>query len=140
MYQVNNGEVALFQGSAFKENLKNYFSRKKTNESDGSVAQIKAIPASAQKLSGIGSNAWFFLTSETGLPANHFRIRRYNDQQTIDFDGVYASLEFNVNEPFQFTYDSHCAFCHVIQHSKKIKLDMVGSFEAFSLSQKVHSA
>lgn len=140
VYQVLDGKVQLFEGSAFKENLKNYFHRKKINGSNLELKGANVIPAKAQKLSGIGSNAWFLLTSEAGLPLHHFRVRRYNDMREIDFDGVYVSNAINSDIAYQFTYDSHCEFCHVIQDSKKIKLTKVATFASFSLSQKVHSA
>jgi hypothetical protein len=140
VYQVSEGEVELFKGTAFKENLINYFSRKKGNELILGLNFMSAIPPAAQKLSGIGSNAWFELTSEVGLPRHHFRIRRYNDLGKIDFDGVYASEAFNGSQPFRFTYDSHCDFCHVLQDSIKIKLTKIATFASFSLSRKMHSA
>jgi hypothetical protein len=140
VYQIVNGDVQLFKGTAFKENLKNYFSRKKVNELILVLNYTNTIPSTAQKLSGIGSNAWFELTSEERLPLHHFRIRRYNDLGNVDFDGVFVSEVFDTNMSFQFTYDSHCDFCHVLQDSKKIKLKKVATFASFSLSRTMHSA
>ena len=140
VYQVVAGNVQLFKGTAFKENLRNYFSRKKVDELILELNHASVIPATAQKLSGIGSNAWFELTSEDRLPLHHLRVRRYNDLGKIDFDGVFVSEIFDTNQSFQFTYDSHCDFCHVYQASKKIKLTKVATFASFSLSRKMHSA
>ncbi len=138
VYEVYNGTVKLFNGSAFKENLKNYFHRKKEESNDNIT--LPKLPKSAQKLNGIGSNAWFELITDY-LPVNHYRIRRYNDLQEIDFDGVYVTSEgFDAFKSFQFTYDSHCEYCHVIQNNNTIKLKRVASYAEFNLLQKVHSA
>ncbi len=137
VYVVSEGKVKPFNGSALRENLTNYFDKKR---SVFSSEKNREIPSGAQKLSGTGSNAWFELLSEEQLPENHFRIRRYNDLHEIDFDGVYISEELNTGNPFKFTYDSHCAYCHIIQQNKKIKLRCVSSFAAFNSSRKVHSA
>ena len=138
VYEVLDGQITQFGGTAFKENLTNYFHRKNNGVSETSE-QKSLLPASAQELSGIGSKAWFELVQEV-LPKGHFRIRRYSEQQEVDFDGVYVSEEFDGEKPYQFTYDSHCAYCHILQQDKKIKLDCIGTYANFSSSQKVHSA
>ena len=139
VYEVLEGHIRRFGGSAFKENLTNYFDRK-PNLDPSEANFISKLPASAQMLSGIGSNAWFELVQEEGLPSGHFRIRRYNDQHNIDFDGIYVSSKFDASEPYEFTFDSHCGYCHILQNDKKIKLECVGQYTAFSSSQKAHSA
>ena len=150
VYEVFEGEIKPFTGSALKENLTNYFHRKKGNNHSyntrsGEVSEarnqtLNGLPSEAQKLSGTGSNAWFWLTLEEHLPKAHFRIRRYNDLHELDFDGVYFSEAINMDRPFEFTYDSHCAYCHILQAGELIKLDCVGNFKSFSSSQKVRSA
>ena len=139
VYEVFQGHIRRFGGSAFKENLTNYFDRKSSSDVSKGNAILK-LPASAQMLSGIGSAAWFELVQEEGLPLEHFRIRRYNELHDIDFDGVYVSDEFDAAEPYEFTFDSHCGYCHILQQNKKIKLECLGHYSAFSSSQKVHSA
>ncbi len=138
VFETFNGEVKPFKGTAFKENLTNYFDRKKPQCQK--EKNYNGIPKKAQKLSGTGSNAWFELRVEEDLPKFHFRIRRYNDLHELDYDGVYVSEELNPLQSFQFTYDSHCGFCHVIQEGKKIKLEGLTSYSAFSSMQKVRSA
>jgi len=144
VYEVFNGEINLFTGSAFKENLKNYFDKSKPGISHSSITNGDSysplLSIKAQKLSGIGSNAWFELTSEEELPKYHFRIKRYNDLHKVDFDGVYYSSAFDITQPFEFTYDSHCAFCHIHQKKEKIKLECVASYVKFNSSRKVRSA
>lgn len=139
VYEILQGHIRRFGGSAFKENLTNYFDRK-PNLDLSETNFISKLPASAQLLSGIGSSAWFELVREEGLPSGHFRIRRYNDQHDIDFDGIYVSSEFDASEPYEFTFDSHCGYCHILQNDKKIKLECVGQYTVFSSSQKAHSA
>ncbi|MEZ4778448.1 MAG: DUF6695 family protein [Flavobacteriaceae bacterium] len=128
-YEVYQGRIKPFEGSAFKENLKNYFHKKKATEED--KISFFETHKHLQKLEGIGSSSYFELVKNEELPTNHFRIKRYNDFLVEDFDGVYFSNEFEASKPYQFTYDSHCAFCHVNQEGKKIKLEMVASFQNF---------
>ncbi len=129
VFEVFNDIVKPFEGSAFKENLKNYFQKKKST--DAEKATFLEAHENLQKLEGIGSSAYFELINDKTLPKNHFRIKRYNDSLIEDFDGVYFSEDFDINKPFQFTYDSHCAFCHVLQGGKKIKLDIVNRYSDF---------
>ncbi|MEZ4875583.1 MAG: DUF6695 family protein [Flavobacteriaceae bacterium] len=129
VFEVFNGAIKPFEGSAFKENLKNYFHKKKIT--DAEKATFFEVHESLQKLEGIGSSAYFELVDETALPKHHFRIKRYNDHLKEDFDGVYFSKEFNASKPFQFTYDSHCGQCHVVQEGNIVKLEAVQPFLLF---------
>lgn len=138
VYEVLGGAINQFGGSAFKENLTNYFHRRQDKNLEIEEKEGR-LPSTAQELSGIGSKAWFELVDEA-LPIGHYRIRRYSEQFEVDFDGVFVSEEFNRAESFQFTFDSHCAYCHVLQNGKKIKLNCVGNYTEFSSSQKAHSA
>jgi hypothetical protein len=138
LFEVQNGIVKIFKGSAFLENLRNYFHKKKT-ESNNSIKQ-SFLPANSQKLSGIGSNAWFELIDEN-LSNNRFRIRRYNDHHQLDFDGIYEAVsEFDPLKEYKFTYDSHCLYCHIKQGDAKIRFNYIEPYEEISLEQKVHSA
>jgi len=137
VFEVSDGEIKIFNGSAFKENLKNYFHKKRTIVDK---VKVKNLPENSQLLEGIGSNAWFEFVNEE-LPLNHFRIRRYNDWHQIDYDGVYvASENFDLNVPYQFVYDSNCEYCHILQNKRKIKFNRISDYASFSLMQKVHSA
>jgi Family of unknown function (DUF6695) len=142
-FQVYNGQIELFNGSALKENLTNYFHKKNTkNESLDAILNAEkrfSDRPQLQKLEGTGSSAWFEVT-ETTLPTHHFSIKRYNDRGEEDYHGVYVSTAFDPSKPYQFTYDSHCAFCHILQQGKKIKLESVGTLEQFSSLQKQRSA
>ena len=140
VFEVIDGVIKQFSGSAFKENLTNYFDKKKPICLYGVDGDGVDCPVDSQKLSGTGSNAWFQCLNEVNLPPYHFRIKRFNDFAQLDYDGVYVSEEFDRTKPFQFTYDSHCEFCHVLQAGRRIKLRGVGAFAAFNSSQKVRSA
>lgn len=136
IYQVNHGKIEIYKGSALKENLTNYFDRK--NGVKKEISEATSLSEHAYKLDGIGSSAYFELDRLT-LPAEHFRIKRYNDLGEMDYDGVYHSAYFNAQIPFEFTYDSNCAFCHVLQQGKKIKLERLDSYKTFSSWQMAHS-
>ena len=137
VFEVSDGKINIFNGSALKENLKNYFHKKRTIIEK---VKVKDLPENSQLLSGIGSNAWFEIVNEE-LPSNHYRIRRYNDWHQMDYDGVFiASDEFDLNSTYQFTYDSNCEYCHILQKNKKIKFNRVSEYSKFNLMQKVHSA
>lgn len=121
VFQVQNGEVRRYSGSALRENLRNYFDRKRP-ESDLDISFNEMLTRRAQRLDGIGSGAWFELVDDA-LPGGRYRIRRYNDRGVMDHEAIYHSTELDSSRPFQFTYDSHCAYCHVVQDGKTIRLD-----------------
>ena len=136
VFEVQNGEISLFNSTAFKENLKNYFHKKRPASEAGSLPKL---PENAQKLAGTGSNAWFELITES-LPENHFRIKRYNDLHELDYDGIYSVSEpFEPLKHYRFTYDSHCEYCHILQNGKKIKFAKVMSYALFNSSPKTRS-
>jgi Family of unknown function (DUF6695) len=137
IFQVYQGKIEIYKGSALKENLTNYFDRKISIKQDAQRQII--LRETLYKLDGIGSSAYFEL-HRSSLPAQHFRIKRYNDLGEMDYDGVYHSTQFDDQFPFEFTYDSHCAFCHVLQNGKKIILERLTSYEAFNSWQKGRSA
>ncbi|WP_432411658.1 DUF6695 family protein [Rasiella sp. SM2506] len=142
-FQVRDGKVELFEGSALKENLTNYFHKKKTESTTAALMATTERTFSKkfqfQKLSGTGSNAWFEIVA-TDLPAHHFNIKRYNDLGELDYNGVYISTKFNFSLPYQFTYDSHCEFCTIVQNGEKIKLESLGTLAQFNSLQKQRSA
>ena len=134
VFQVLNGVVSEFPGSAFKENLKNYFHKSRPVKE---LKYIPEVPSNAQKLEGAGSSAWFELVTEI-LPLHHFRIKRYNELHAVDFDGIYKTGEaFDEKLPYIFTYDSHCEVCHIIQFGKKIKFLKIDSFNSWQTSGSV---
>lgn len=137
VYEVYDGAVNVYKGSAFKENLTNYFDKRNIPKKCNSKAIV--VPKNLQTLGGTGSTAYFEIVPEI-LPEAHYRIKRYNELLEVDFDGVFYSEEFNLGESYNFTYDSHCKFCHVIQKENKIRFDIVDLYEDFNSVQKAHSA
>lgn len=137
VFEVLHGVVNPFSGSAFKENLTNYFDKKNvpTNRPDRKKMTLDEVHV----LEGIGSSAYFKIVSSS-LPKYHYRIQRFNEYCELDFDGVYVCEKFDVNAPYSFTYDSHCKYCHVLQNDKRIKMLCVGEYSKFNSSKKVHSA
>jgi hypothetical protein len=137
VYEVFDGKIKHFKGTALKENLTNYFDKKNLPVLGPHNKLI--IPGHWHELKGIGSTAYFEVVP-SDLPKHHFRIKRFNEFLDLDFDGVYLSSDFNIKESYIVTYDSHCKFCHVLQGNKKIKMNCVGDFSMFNSSKKVHSA
>ncbi len=137
VFEVVAGTVHRYKGTALRENLTNYFCKSKAE-----VSKIREpeFPKNSCKLEGIGSSAVFEWVPDASLPLHHYRIRKYNEDGIIDYDGVYVSEVFNPREPFHFVYDSHCAFCHVRQYGKDIKLHGVMSYQAFEMAQASSSA
>ncbi len=134
IYEVFEGEVKKFKGSALKENLTNYFHRKKKANSEDVF--LPEMPKFAQKLEGTGSSAWFEIEL-LDFEKNQYRIQRFNDLHQIDDIGVFITIDgFDIEKPFQFTYDSHCEFCHIVQNNKKIKLQRIKTCPEFSLLRK----
>ena len=121
VFQVRNGEVRRYSGSALKENLRNYFDRKRP-EYEHDFNSEDVLTQRAQWLDGIGSGAWFELVDEA-LPDGRYRIRRYNGRGVMDHEAIYYSTELDCSRPFQFTYDSHCAYCHIVQDGRTIRLE-----------------
>lgn len=141
VFEVANGVIKEFTGSAFKENLKNFFDKSNIPEKTSELFQStdNVLLKDLRLLAGIGSNAYFQFVKKESLPAYHFRIKRYNTFLELNFDGVYYSKGFNVSDDFEFTYDSHCAYCHVWQNNKKIRMKVLMSFKEFNSSKKERS-
>lgn len=138
VYEVFEGKIKEYTGSALKENLINYFKREK--KVLRTTTQLPLLPNNAKKLSGIGSNAWFSVLVEDTFN-NVFKIERYNDYHNLDYVGFYkCENTFNPLLDFEMDYDSHCLYCHVIQDGKKIKLVKVKTCQQFSQLQKSYSA
>lgn len=138
VFEIFKGVLKEFKGTALKENLTNYFHRQKGSVIEKNVQS--SLPKNAQKLPGYGSNAWFNIDL-LDVDKKQYRIQRFNDLHQIDYVGVFVALDdFDVNKPFQITYDSHCDYCHVIQDNIKIKLQKIKTCPEFSLLQKVASA
>ncbi len=136
LLKVENGVISNYQGSALKENLVNYFHQRKTTT-------LISSPIEAQQecyiLEGTGSNAYFQI-ERSGIAQNLYEITHRNDAFEVTYQGLYFSEELDWNSPFQFTYDSHCAFCHILQGDRKICLGLVLPFTPSSSWRRERSA
>lgn len=137
IWEVHHGKIKRYTGSALRENLVNYFYRiPLLPDSD---RKEEDLPVNLHFLGGIGSHAYFEIVP-MHLPEHHVRIKRYNQDYTVDYDGVYYSKKFCSKSPFEFTYDSNCAHCHVIQNGKTVRLESVASYASFNSWQKERPA
>lgn len=143
IFHVENGIIHPYNKLTFFDNLNNFFDK---NHPDWPPKEKLFSPpvSGAQYLDGIGAGAWFSLNSEDSLH-NLFRIRRFDDNHQLDFDGVFAvnNVNFSAENEFQFIYDSHCLFCHVKQNEQIYRFDFVRNYEEQLLinsTQKVRSA
>lgn len=131
MYQVQSGKIDPYLGSALRENLKNYFDKSRPVLQRKNTSAYHDLPEGAQFLGGTGSQAWFHLDTHQ-LAAGIYRIRRFTPWGELDYDGVYESRTFRPERSFEFTYDSHCEYCHVYQDNQKIFFQGKGSFAQFN--------
>lgn len=138
IHLVSGGKISRYGGSALRENLKNYFDKKKPKEQLQQERRRLSLPENAQFLDGIGSQAWFYLDPKP-LGTGIFRICRYNPFGELDYEGVYSSDQFDVSRPYRFIYDSNCSYCHIWQGGKKIKLESQGSYNQVNSWQNQHA-
>ncbi len=125
IYQVENGEVIVYPGSVFKENLTNYFDKNIPEMNGNSVNIVPDNLKHTHFLSGIGSGAYFSLNAS--LKQDVYEIVRYNDYGKEDFRGLFLAKNglFTISDEYHFVYDSNCKYCHVEQNGKKIRLDLI---------------
>jgi hypothetical protein len=129
VYEVTGTQIKHFTSIPLKENIFNLFDK---NVPPTLCPKDKVnAPEHWCFLEGIGSSTYFEMVPCV-LPANHFRIKRYNTHLVLDFDGVFVSNKFDSTTPYKFTYDSHCKHCHILQGGEKIKLNCVGAFSEFN--------
>lgn len=134
LFEVKDGKVRLYKGSALKENLVNYFDKNIPRKMFSGVEMQNDL-GNAHFLNGIGSGAYFSF----GVPKNGFyEIIRYTTCGKEDFRGYFVEKEgfFDLTMPYRFIHDSNCKYCHVLQDNKKIRFDIVEKF--VSLVQKEH--
>ncbi len=125
IYQVEKGELNVYPGSVFRENLTNYFDKNIPEIKNNHVVDPAGFLKNAHFLSGIGSSAYFVLnkTREDNL----FEIRRYTEYGEEDFSGIFTVRDgrFDASKKYYFVYDSNCKYCHVEQDGKKIRFELV---------------
>ena len=138
MFEVLNGVIINYTGNVLKENLSNYFERNKNKVVKEKT--LPSLPENAQKVTGVGSNAWFVIEEENSLEKT-YKITRYNDLHELDYAGFFETEgEFDITVDFQFTHNSHCHHCHILQEGQKIKFLKIKTCPKFIELQKVLSA
>jgi len=125
IYQVEKGKLYQYPGSVFRENLTNYFDKNVPNIKNDHIVNPSGALENAYFLSGIGSSAYFALSNHK--QENTFEIRRYTEYGEEDFRGVFKVSEgvFDSSKEYVFVYDSNCNYCHVEQHGKKVKFELI---------------
>ncbi len=132
VYQVYKQQISVYNGSALRENLVNFFDKKYLPKKKRPVNKPSTH---AQLLTGTGSNAWFEL-SFLGIP-EFCRIKRYNEKGRKDFDGVFIIPKgFNSALPYLFSYPSHCKTCTLTQHGQAFSFSFIKKYSAFFTTQK----
>lgn len=123
IYQVENGNLQVYTGSVFKENLTNYFDKKIPKGKTSNVKKQSNNLDRAHFLSGTGSSAYFIL--KESLEEDVFEITRYTEYGEEDFKGLFVAKETKLNprQEYRFIYDSNCLYCYVEQNGNKIRLE-----------------
>ncbi|MFP2996343.1 DUF6695 family protein [Spongiivirga sp. MCCC 1A20706] len=124
MFSVENGNISVYDRSVFVENLTNYF-HKKPGEITFDEEEKYPLPANAQYLSGTGCGAYFVL--EKVQKRYEYRIQKYDDHGRLDHDGIFEvnDADFNINQFYQFMYDSNCQYCHIKQNGYIFQFDFL---------------
>ncbi len=136
IYQVYQGVVSSYSGSALRENLTNYFD-KRIPEIQNRENSKTILPPNAQFLDGTGSGAWFLLEA---LSDSEGIIKRYTESGVLDFEGMTVFPDkFSATETYTFVYDSNCQFCTLLQNGSYFRLELKKKINTSSV-QKVHSA
>ena len=100
---------------------------KNINETLPEPNRVANIPIQSQWLSGEGAGSWFYI--EKSQTKNAFRITRYSPtglvecESNFEINNSFDSLD--IDKPFRFVHLSHCAFVHVEQNNKIIKLNRI---------------
>ena len=76
----------------------------------------KNIEETAQLLKGIGASSWFYISKEE----KSYRITRYSEEGKEECSRIFTVNDstFKINNPFKFSYISHCKECTILQNNK----------------------
>ncbi len=129
LFRIWQGEITLEKRSLVRLMAKYFFSNSpnehniKYTSPNGEFdppSQPVEFP-DAQWLGGFGGGAWFNLEKPAHLSDQSlYRIRQINKKNKVVFDYLFEvdDLSFDINQPFEVTYDSTALFCTVIQGDK----------------------
>lgn len=90
------------------------------------------IPSESQWLSGEGAGSWFNIIPQ----GDKYLITRYSPEGKIECESLFElafTNTFNIKNPFEFTYLSHC------QQVKIIQYDILFTFNRYSLPNEMHA-
>jgi hypothetical protein len=82
------------------------------------------IPVEALWLAGEGAGSWFSV-QPFGI---NYMIFRYSPEGTTECSGIFkiaVGVGFNISNPYQITYPSHCNMITLIQNERKIVLKLL---------------
>ncbi len=74
-----------------------------------------SIPLESQWLAGEGAGSWFNICFKNDF----YFIIRYSPKGEVECESFFEILEdkiFNINDPYQFTYLSHCKQVRILQN------------------------
>lgn len=130
VYEVSEtGEIAEYQSSVRKENLKCFFDSLKNHEpnliGNKLPKPVEGIHEKAQWLGGVGSGAWFELHNTSAM--DEYRFRRISPHGNIDVDGYFKvnDTSFNYEDAYSFVHYSNCSFYHVEQNNTVYRFDLI---------------
>ncbi|MEM6717882.1 MAG: DUF6695 family protein [Bacteroidota bacterium] len=121
IYEILGDDLRNFNSTSRNVTVRCFLDRLKDFEPNlqGNIEpkKLSKLSEKAQWLSGIGSGVWFEIEV---LPAITYcyRIRRISPYGNVDVDGIFKvnDPEFDIAKPYQFIYDSNCAYCSILQN------------------------
>lgn len=121
VFQVLDGDISIYDSTALRENLTNYFDKKVPDSYKKQLSIQENTPEGSQFLTGIGSSAFFKLELEEGK----LLVTRYTESGEQDFQG-YAKIPegFKIDRAYKFVYNSNCKICNVVQDGKTFRLEL----------------
>jgi len=81
------------------------------------------LPDTAQWLAGEGAGSWFVIAKTR--KKSYFNISRFSQSGKLECTGIFTQDHhvnvFDIEDPYQFTYLSHCAEVHIRQNNDVFK-------------------
>lgn len=81
-----------------------------------------SIPKNANYLGGVGDGAWYTAVYDEGNM--QFTIKRFTSAGQLEYAVLGTPPDnFNPNDPWTVTYDSHLLFTHIVQNGVKSRIE-----------------
>ena len=78
------------------------------------------VPKDAVYLGGVGDGAWYSVNAHD---SDHYIIKRFTSHGILEYVVIgKPEKQFDINQKWTITYDSHLLFTHIIQNNEKIKI------------------